>query len=106
MAPKVKCEACSGTGQCDAGTAGQIQQMFNDINIMIDEGYDNVEGYISGRSASEIEYDLQKAYDLLESMRNDYINCSSGVLKAQYPSMIEQQEAKIAQLEAELRNAQ
>lgn len=106
MAPKVKCEACSGTGQCDAETAGHLQQMFNDINIMFDGGCGNYGGYGSVRSASEIEYDLQKAYDLLESMKNDYNNCSSGVLKAQYPSMIEQQEARIAQLEAELRNAQ
>ena len=93
MAPKVKCEACNGTGQCDAETAGQLQQMFNVTNTV-------------KRSVNEIEYDLQKAYDLLESMKNDYNNCSSGVLKAQYPSRIEQQKARIAQLEAELRNAQ
>lgn len=106
MAPKVKCEACNGTGQCDAEAASQLQQMFDDINIMIDGGCGNGRGYGSGRSVNEIEYDLQKAYGLLESMKNDYNNCSSGVLKAQYPSMIEQQEARIAQLEAELRNAQ
>lgn len=107
MAPKVKCEACNGTGQCDEATAAQIQQMYNDINAMMNSGgYDYCGGYSSCRNAYEIEYDLQKAYDLLESMQEEYNNCSSGVIRAQYPYMIAEQRSRIAQLEAELRNAQ
>lgn len=106
------CEACRGTGQCDENIARQIQQMYDDIHAMAGGGYNNGGGYYdgggysSGRSAYEIEYDLQRAQELLEDLEESYNECSSGVLRAQYPSMIAEQRARIAQLEAELRNAQ
>ena len=60
----------------------------------------------SGREAYQIEYELNKARELLESMEEAYANADGVVVRAQYPRMIADQKERIRQLEAELRNAQ
>lgn len=110
FAPKYQCPSCNGNGVCTAQQAQEAIQAKAQADAMMNGGYTSGGGYVSGsgsgRSVAQIEYDLRKAYDLLESTQEDYNNCTSGVLKAQYPSMIAEQRARIAQLEAELRNAQ
>lgn len=107
FAPKVECPACHGQGECDINSAQEAMQAMAQAEAIMSGGYGGgYDGnYSSGRSAYEIEYDLRKAYDLLQSMEEDYRNCSSGVIAAQYPSMIANQQERILQLEAELRNA-
>ena len=108
MAPKQTCGACNGNGVCDVNTAQQVIQAKAQVDAMMGGGGSagdyNLGG--SGRDAYQIEYELNKAYELLEGMQRDYENCSSGVIRAQYPRMIADQKERIRQLEAELRNAQ
>lgn len=110
FAPKVTCPSCNCNGVCTAQQAREAMQAKAQAGAMMNGGYTSDGGYVSGggsgRSVAQIEYDLRKAYDLLESTQEDYNNCTSGVLKAQYPSIIAEQRARIAQLEAELRNVQ
>lgn len=108
MAPKQTCGACNGNGVCDVNTAQQVIQAKAQVDAMMGGG-GSAGGYSSGgggRDAYQIEYELNKAYELLEGMQRDYENCSSGVIRAQYPRMIADQKERIRQLEAELRNAQ
>lgn len=108
MAPKQACGACNGNGVCDVNTAQQVMQAKAQVDAMMGSG-GSADGYNSGgsgREAYQIEYELNKAYELLEGMQQDYENCSSGVIRAQYPRMIAEQKERIRQLEAELRNAQ
>lgn len=108
MAPKQTCGACNGNGVCDVNTAQQVMQAKAQVDAMMGGG-GSAGGYSSGgsgRDAYQIEYELNKAYELLEGMQRDYENCSSGVIRAQYPRMIADQKERIRQLEAELRNAQ
>ena len=108
MAPKQTCGACNGNGLCDVNTAQQVMQAKAQVDAMMGGG-GSAGGYSSGgsgRDAYQIEYELNKAYELLEGMQQDYENCSSGVIRAQYPRMIADQKERIRQLEAELRNAQ
>lgn len=108
MAPKQTCGACNGNGVCDVNTAQQVMQAKAQVDAMMGGG-GSAGGYNSGgsgREAYQIEYELNKAYELLEGMQQDYENCSSGVIRAQYPRMIADQKERIRQLEAELRNAQ
>lgn len=108
MAPKQTCSACNGNGVCDVNTAQQVTQAKAQVDAMMG-GDGSAGGYNSGgsgRDAYQIEYELNKAYELLEGMQQDYENCSSGVIRAQYPRMIADQKERIRQLEAELRNAQ
>lgn len=108
MAPKQTCSACNGNGVCDVNTAQQVMQAKAQVDAMMGGG-GSADGYNSGgsgREAYQIEYELNKAYELLEGMQQDYENCSSGVIRAQYPRMIAEQKERIRQLEAELRNAQ
>lgn len=97
------CGACGGKGICDANTAQQVMEAIQQVNSIIggSGGY-NQGG--RGRSIAEIEYDLRKAYDQLRSLEDAYNNCSSGVLRTQYPQMISDQRERIRQLEYELRN--
>lgn len=107
MAPKQTCGACNGNGVCDVNTAQQVMQAKAQVDAMFGGG-GSAGGYSSGRSgrdAYQIEYELNKAYELLEGMQQDYENCSSGVIRAQYPRMIADQKERIRQLEMELRNA-
>lgn len=108
MAPKQTCGACNGNGVCDVNTAHQVMQAKAQVDAMMGGG-GSAGGYSSGgsgREAYQIEYELNKAYELLEGMQQDYENCTSGVIRAQYPRMIADQKERIRQLEAELRNAQ
>ena len=107
MAPKQTCGACNGNGVCDVNTAQQVMQAKAQVDAMVGGGSaGSYSSSGSGRSAYDIEYDLKKAYELLESMVEDYNNCTSVVLKTQYPRMIADQKERIRQLEEEFRNAQ
>lgn len=103
MAPKQICQGCGGNKFVTAEQAQNIMEAKRQVDALMGRSNDTGGG---GRSAYEIEYDLKKAYDLLNGMEYDYQHCSSGVMKAQYPSMIADQKALIRQLENELRNAQ
>lgn len=103
MAPREICQGCNGKKVVTAKQAKSIIETKRQVNVMMG-GNNGTSG--SGRSAYEIEYDLKKAYDLLESMEREYQNCSSVVMKAQYPRMIADQKALISRLENELRYAQ
>ena len=108
MAPKQTCGACNGNGVCDANTAQQVMQAKAQIDAMMGDG-SSTDGYCSGGSGREvyqIEYELNKARELLESMEEAYANADGVVVRAQYPRMIADQKERIRQLEAELRNAQ
>lgn len=77
------------------------------IDAMMGGG--SAEGYSSGgsgRDAYQIEYELNKAYELLKSMEEAYTNSDGIVVRLQYLQMIAEQKERIRQLEAELRNAQ
>ncbi len=87
-------------------TAQHVMQAKAQIDAMMGGGADGYNSSGSGRDAYQIEYELNKAYELLEGMQQDYENCTSGVIRAQYPRMIAEQKERIRQLEAELRNAQ
>jgi hypothetical protein len=107
MAPKQTCGACNGNGVCDVNTAQQVIQAKAQVDAMMGGG--SASGYSSGgsgRDASHIEYELNKAYELLESMEEGYANSDGVVVRSQYPRMIADQKERIRQLEAELRNAQ
>lgn len=107
MAPKQTCGACNGSGMCDVNTAQQVRQAQAQIDAMTGGG-GSAGGYISGgsgRDAYQIEYELNKAYELLESMEEGYANSDGVVVRSQYPRMIADQKERIRQLEAELRNA-
>ena len=108
MAPKQTCGACNGSGVCDINTAQQVMQAKAQIDAMMG-GLDGSSEYGSGgsgRDAYQIEYELNKAYELLESMEEAYANSDGVVVRSQYPRMIVEQKERIRQLEAELRNAQ
>lgn len=108
MAPKQTCGACNGNGVCDANTAQQVMQAKAQIDAMMGDG-SSTDGYCSGGSGREvyqIEYELNKALELLESMEEAYANADGVVVRAQYPRMIADQKERIRQIEAELRNAQ
>lgn len=104
MAPKQVCQGCGGNKVVTAEQAQNIMEAKRQVDAMMG-GNSGISGN-SGRSAYEIELDLKKAYELLESMEYDYQQCSSGVTKSQYPSMIADQKAYIRRLENELMNAQ
>ncbi len=108
MAPKQTCGACNGNGVCDANTAQQVMQAKAQIDAMMGDGSstDGNSSGGSGREAYQIEYELNKARELLESMEEAYANADGVVVRAQYPMMIADQKERIRQLEAELRNAQ
>ena len=108
MAPKQTCGACNGNGVCDVNTAQQVRQAQAQIDAMMSGG-GSADGYNSGgsgRDAYQIEYELNKAYELLESMEEGYANSDGVVVRSQYPRMIADQKERIRQLGAELRNAQ
>lgn len=106
MAPKQTCQGCGGNGQVTIAQAQQIEAAINQMNGIMNGNADYGSGGNSGRSSYQIEMELRKAYELLQSMEYDYENCTSGVLRAQYSNMIAEQKQRIAQLEQELRYAQ
>lgn len=96
------CIGCNGRGGV---TQEELQQIAEE---MFNKGGNTSAGYSqgSGREAYLIEYELNKAYELLESMEEAYANSEGAVVRSQYPRMIADQKERIRQLEAELRNAQ
>lgn len=93
MAPREQCAGCNGTGWCTEEQAQNIQSFMNPAVQR------------TGRSSQEIQYDLNKAYNLLADMERQYEECSSVTIAAQYPSMIQRQREHIMRLEEELRLA-
>lgn len=105
-APKQTCSTCNGSGICDVDTAQQIVQLQEQINSMNQQVINEFRTSPMRKSRAVIQMQLDKAYELLKSMQTVYDNCSSVVLKTQYPRMIADQKERIRQLEAELRNVQ
>lgn len=109
MAPKQTCTGCDGQGVCDASTARTIMQAKKDVDALMGVGsgaYDTYDSGGSGRDANQIQYELNKAYELLESMEEAYANSDGIVVSSQYPQMIASQKERIRQLEEELMYAQ
>ena len=104
FAPRTTCSACNGTGMCTEQQAINIQNAVEQANFFMNGGRMNTPQK-SGRSVYEIQHDLDKAYRLLADMERQYQECSSVIIAAQYPSMIQKQRERIYRLEAELRNA-
>ncbi len=104
FAPRSTCSACNGSGMCTAEQADNIRDAISQANSFINNDEINTPQR-SGRSAYEIQRDLDKAYQLLADMERQYNECSSVTVAAQYPSMIQNQRNRIWQLEQELRNA-
>lgn len=105
MAPKQTCTGCDGQGVCDASTARTIMQAKKDADVLMgveSGGYDTYDSGGSGRDADQIQYELNKAYELLESMEEAYANSDGIVVNSQYPQMIASQKERIRQLEEEL----
>ena len=78
MALKQTCGACNGNGVCDVNTAQQVMQAKAQVDAMMGGG-GSASGYSSGgsgRDAYQIEHELNKAYEPLEGMQQDYENCS------------------------------
>jgi len=94
-------------GNTGAGT-------YNYQQVPVNQGYQQVPmnngSYMyqtnsySGRSAYEIRYELNKAYELLYDMQ-EQMNNSTGVTRSMYPQMIADQKQFILRLENELANA-
>lgn len=109
MAPKQTCTGCDGQGVCDASSAKTIMQAKKDVDALMgveSRGYDTYGSGGSGRDADQIQYELNKAYELLESMEEAYANSDGIVVNSQYPQMIASQKERIRQLEEELMYAQ
>lgn len=109
MAPKQTCAGCNGQGRCDVETAKTITQAQKDVDALMgvgSGGYDTYGSGGSGRDANQIRYELNKAYELLESMEEAYANSDGIVVNSQYPRMIADQKERIRQLEDELIYAQ
>ena len=104
FAPRTTCSACNGTGMCTEQQAINIQNAVEQANSFMNGGGMDTPRQ-SGRSVYEIQHDLDKAYRLLADMERQYQECSSVIIAAQYPSMIQKQRERIYRLEAELRNA-
>ena len=104
LAPRSTCSACNGTGMCTADQANKIQDAINQANSFMNNDDMCIPTH-SGRSTYEIQRDLDKAYRLLADMERQYQECSSVIIAAQYPSMIQNQRERIWRLEEELRNA-
>lgn len=109
MAPRQTCAGCNGSGRCTEEQAANLRNMQQ-------QAYDAVYGggnslppggstSPSGRSAYEIQMDLDKAYRLLDDMERQYQECTSYTVAAQYPSMIADQRERIRRLEEELQSA-
>ena len=106
MSPKQTCTGCGGSGECDSETAQAILEMqAQAASAGVPTGA-GVGGTGHGRSADQIRYELQKAYELLEDMKRDYAMTESAVSRSQYPPMIAEMEQRIRALEAEMRAAQ
>lgn len=62
-------------------------------------------GGSGGKSVSDLQYELKKAYETLEGMVYDRDMCTSVTLRPQYDRMIIEQKQRIAELEQQLSEA-
>ena len=104
MAPKQTCTGCGGNGTVTAETAQQIMQAKRQADAMMG-GNGSSYGSSGGKSISDIQYELNKAYETLEGMEYDREMCSSVTLRPQYDRMIIEQNQRIAELERQLSEA-
>lgn len=104
MAPKQTCTGCGGNGTVTAETAQQIMQAKRQADAMMG-GNGSSYGSGGGKSISDIQYELNKAYETLEGMEYDREMCSSVTLRPQYDRMIIEQKQRIAELERQLSEA-
>ena len=100
MAPKQTCTGCGGNGIVTAETAQQIMEMKGQVDAMMGGGSASNGG--GGKSVSDIQYELKKAYETLEGMEYDRDMCTSVTLRPQYDRMISEQKQRIAELERQL----
>ena len=105
MSPRMTCSGCNGTGTCTEEQTAGIREMQRRANEAVYGNSSGSSSSRSGRSAYEIQRDLEKAYANLHDMERQYRHCSSGVAASQYPSMIANQRDLIRRLEEELMNA-
>lgn len=103
MAPKQTCTGCGGNGIVTAETAQQIMEMKGQVDAMMGVGSSSNGG--GGKSVSDIQYELKKAYETLEGMEYDREMCTSVTLRPQYDRMIIEQKQRIAELERQLSEA-
>lgn len=103
MAPKQTCTGCGGNGIVTAETAQQIMEMKGQVDAMMGVGSSSNDG--GGKSVSDIQYELKKAYETLEGMEYDREMCTSVTLRPQYDRMIIEQKQRIAELERQLSEA-
>ena len=103
MAPKQTCTGCGGNGIVTAETAQQIMEMKGQVDAMMGGGSASNGG--GGKSVSDIQYELKKAYETLEGMEYDREMCTSVTLRPQYDRMIIEQKQRIAELEQQLSEA-
>ena len=97
---------CHGNKKCTQEEADMHLQFRQQAEELVTGGKSSSpSGRRSGRSAYEIKRDLDKAYKMLDDMENQYRDCRSRTLAAQYPSMIAKQRERIQRLEDELRHA-
>ena len=98
MAPKQTCTGCGGNGIVTAETAQQIMEAKRQADVMMGGGG-------GGKSVSDLQYELKKAYETLEGMVYDRDMCTSVTLRPQYDRMIIEQKQRIAELERQLSEA-
>lgn len=103
MAPKQTCTGCGGNGIVTAETAQQIMEMKGQVDAMMGGGSSSNGG--RGKSVSDIQCELKKAYETLEGMEYDREMCTSVTLRSQYDRMIIEQKQRIAELERQLSEA-
>ncbi len=97
------CQACAGQGKVPTEIAEMMKQAVS--GMMNGSGMGNGNSGHSGRSKTQIQTELIKAKEVLQSIERDYSNCSSDVLRMQYAQMISNQRGYISRLEDELRYA-
>ena len=104
MAPKQTCTGCGGNGIVTAETAQQIMEAKRQVEDMMGGGGSSYGGG-EGKSFSDLQYELKKAYETLEGMEYDREMCTSVTLRPQYDRMIIEQKQRIAELERQLSEA-
>lgn len=104
MAPKQTCTGCGGNGTVTVETAQQIMEAKRQADAMMG-GNGSSYGSGGGKNISDIQYELNKAYETLKGMEYDREMCSSVTLRPQYDRMIIEQKQRIAELERQLSEA-
>lgn len=104
MAPKQTCTGCGGNGIVTAETAQQIIEAKRQVDAMMG-GRGSSYGGGGGKSVSDLQYELKKAYETLEGMEYDRDMCTSMTLRPRYDRMIIEQKQRIAELERQLSEA-